>query len=197
MIMSSIDNAPNMIPPPGVDPNSPEWIAPDIAAGVACDPSEVLDFSDEDEDEFHVRPMHCNVGAPMGRRETQSLKSSLLAQQDFHVRMPLVLKAGLVGANPQRLVGQLQQLLKRAGCSDPEALRSRYAIPAQPLIVRPVPDSFEPTEIAEAEPVDVLFQALILGLCTSHIYDPRRPVIWTANSLSRRVALFEPEGFYL
>jgi hypothetical protein len=42
----------------------------------------------------------------------------------------------------------------------------------------------------------VLKQALMLGLCTAHVYDPARPVLWTAASLSRGLDLFEPQGFY-
>ena len=42
----------------------------------------------------------------------------------------------------------------------------------------------------------VLEQALLLGLCTAYQYDPARPVLWTRASLTRRVELYEPAGFY-
>jgi len=42
----------------------------------------------------------------------------------------------------------------------------------------------------------ILRQALLLGLCTSFQYDPSRPVLWTRASLTRRVELYEPAGFY-
>jgi hypothetical protein len=39
-------------------------------------------------------------------------------------------------------------------------------------------------------------RALLLGLCTAYQYDPARPVLWTRASLTRRVELYEPAGFY-
>jgi hypothetical protein len=36
----------------------------------------------------------------------------------------------------------------------------------------------------------------MLGLCTAHLYDPGRPVLWTRASLKRVLELFEPGGFY-
>ena len=39
-------------------------------------------------------------------------------------------------------------------------------------------------------------KALLLGLCTAWQYDPSRPVLWTRASLTRRVELYEPAGFY-
>ena len=42
----------------------------------------------------------------------------------------------------------------------------------------------------------ILEQALLLGLCTAFQYDPARPVLWTRASLTRRVELYEPAGFY-
>jgi hypothetical protein len=36
----------------------------------------------------------------------------------------------------------------------------------------------------------------MLGLCTAHIFDPERPVLWTLNSVTRAVELFDPAGFY-
>lgn len=46
------------------------------------------------------------------------------------------------------------------------------------------------------KPLDVLVEALILGLCTAQMYDPARPVIWTNSSLTRRLDLFSLGGFY-
>jgi hypothetical protein len=36
----------------------------------------------------------------------------------------------------------------------------------------------------------------MLGLCTNQIFDPGRPVLWTATSLTRTVELFDQRGFY-
>ena len=36
----------------------------------------------------------------------------------------------------------------------------------------------------------------MLGLCTTQVFDPDRPVLWTTTSLTRFVELFDPRGFY-
>jgi hypothetical protein len=36
-----------------------------------------------------------------------------------------------------------------------------------------------------------------LGLCTRHLFDPSRPVLWTRSSVTRALELFDPVGFYL
>lgn len=51
-------------------------------------------------------------------------------------------------------------------------------------------------DVIRAEPWVVLHQALCLGLCSTHRYDPGRPVIWTNGGLSRRVVCFSVGGFY-
>lgn len=51
-------------------------------------------------------------------------------------------------------------------------------------------------DVTRAEPWAVLHQALCLGLCSTHRYDPGRPVIWTNGGLSRRVVCFSVGGFY-
>lgn len=51
-------------------------------------------------------------------------------------------------------------------------------------------------DVTQAEPSVVLHQALCLGLCSMHRYDPARPVIWTNGGLSRRVVCFSVGGFY-
>jgi hypothetical protein len=37
---------------------------------------------------------------------------------------------------------------------------------------------------------------ILLGLCTPWLYDPRRPVLWTVGSLTRRLELLQAQGFY-
>ena len=44
--------------------------------------------------------------------------------------------------------------------------------------------------------IDALYQALVLGLCTTWCYDPQRPVLWTRASLTRQLELFDGRGFY-
>ena len=50
--------------------------------------------------------------------------------------------------------------------------------------------------VSRAPDDEVLRHALLLGLCTAFQFDPARPVLWTRASLTRRVELFEPAGFY-
>ena len=42
----------------------------------------------------------------------------------------------------------------------------------------------------------LIAHALVLGLSTAQLFDPVRPVVWTEAALSRRIELFDPEGFY-
>ena len=53
-----------------------------------------------------------------------------------------------------------------------------------------------PTPVKTLVPVDALYQALVLGLCTPWRYDPDRPVLWTRTSLTRQLELFDGRGFY-
>ena len=113
-------------------------------------------------------------------------------------------------------------LLKDHGFASPEALKSRLDLPNQPLMVRPWsvhsstdmpldspsalsgvapasktrPNDAGLLDVTLADPWDVLFQAVILGLCSAHRYDPKRPVIWTNTSLSRQLLCFPVGGFY-
>jgi hypothetical protein len=59
-----------------------------------------------------------------------------------------------------------------------------------------VSNEIAPDRVASLEPEVVLEQALVLGLSTKSLFDPTRPVIWTRASLTRRLNLYEVEGFY-
>jgi len=69
-------------------------------------------------------------------------------------------------------------------------------IPLGALICRPFNGKERRVSVSDPNRRRVLKQALMLGLCTAHLYDPARPVLWTAASLTRGLVLFEPEGFY-
>ena len=94
-------------------------------------------------------------------------------------------------------MAQLETLLLMERIDGPEDLRQRFRIPPGRLICRPI---YREGRAAHPSPTAnrrrVLKQALMLGLCTAHLYDPARPVLWTAASLSRGLDLFEPQGFY-
>ena len=53
-----------------------------------------------------------------------------------------------------------------------------------------------PVSVARGDPLEVLRQAFLLGLCTAVQFDPRRPVLWTQASLTRRVELYHTTEFY-
>ena len=134
-----------------------------------------------------------NSGGPSSRTREERVVGSLLGGEGI-IRMPLVIRVALdFGSDsPLELMGEV---LSAAGYREPEDLRAVFVIPERRLIARvdakpaPVPaDSIEVDTVLEA--------ALILGLCTATLYDPGRPVLWTEASLTRRLELFEPEGYY-
>ena len=136
-----------------------------------------------------------NTGGPASRRRTERVCASLLRDESAQIRLPRVIRAGLHFGEREPLDAVLEALA-RAGLDDAELLRGRYAAPATPLLVRIVPDARWGVQVARASDDSVLEQALLLGLCTAYQYDPARPVLWTRASLTRRVELYEPAGFY-
>ena len=75
-------------------------------------------------------------------------------------------------------------------------MRDRFDPPGRPLLARLVPDANFGAQVGRDSDEKILQQALLLGLCTAFHYDPARPVLWTRASLTRRVELYEPAGFY-
>ena len=126
---------------------------------------------------------HANAGAPMSRRRTEKVLSS-------------VLRAGLKFVDGDDPVDRVLTALARCGLDDAERLRDRFTIPDRPMIARLVPDAQWGVVATFAREEVVLREALLLGLCTAWQYDPARPVIWTRASLTRHVELHDPEGFY-
>jgi hypothetical protein len=131
----------------------------------------------------------------MSRRRTEHVCASLLRDEFVPLRLPRVIRAGLHFGAREPLDAVLEALA-RAGLDDAELLRQRYAAPETPLLVRVVPDARWGVQVARATADSVLEQALLLGLCTAYQYDPARPVLWTRASLTRRVELYQPAGFY-
>ena len=136
-----------------------------------------------------------NSGGPMSRRRTERVLATLLRDEAREIRLPRVIRAGLHFGGREPLDAVLEALA-RAGLDDAELLRERYAAPATPLLARVVPDARWGVQVARASDDAILAQALLLGLCTAYQYDPARPVLWTRASLTRRVELYEPAGFY-
>jgi hypothetical protein len=68
-------------------------------------------------------------------------------------------------------------------------------LPAEPCLCRENPTLPVP-RLAELVDELLLRQVLLLGLCTPHFFDPRRPVLFTRTSLARRLELYLDRGFY-
>jgi len=141
------------------------------------------------------REQWANSGGPMSRRRTELVLASVLCDGAAQIRLPRVIRAGLHFGEREPL-DEVLGSLARAGLDDAEDLRSRYAAPAAPLLVRVVPNARWGVQVSRASDESILEQALLLGLCTAFQYDPARPVLWTRASLTRRVELYEPRGFY-
>ena len=77
-----------------------------------------------------------------------------------------------------------------------QRLRDRFAPPGRPYVCRAAPLDAPRLDVTNAKAEEVLRQALLLGLCTAHRYDPLRTVLWTQASLTRALELFDAEGFY-
>jgi len=142
-----------------------------------------------------VAPYLANSGGPMSRRRTEHVLASVLRDDESSIRLPRVVRAALHFGGRDPLDAVLE-CLARAGLDDAEALRERFDVPRMPLLGRVVPNATWGVSVAAASGDAVLRHALILGLCTAWQYDPSRPVLWTRASLTRRVELYEPQGFY-
>jgi hypothetical protein len=141
-------------------------------------------------------PLRANTGGPMSRTRTQRVQTTLLGRDDNIIRCPRVIRLGLLFDSRIDPVAQLETLLLMERIEGTEDLRQRIQIPHGRLICRPFAGTECRISVVDQNRHRVLMQALMLGLCTAHIYDPARPVLWTAASLSRGLDLFEPQGFY-
>ena len=139
--------------------------------------------------------LDCNTGGPASRRRTEHVLASVLRDEQSRIRMPQVLRAGIQFGDRDPLDTVLAALA-RVGLDDAELLRSRHPSPGSPLLVRVVPNARWGVRAADGNDDSLLEQALLLGLCTAWQFDPSRPVLWTRASLTRRVELYDPAGFY-
>lgn len=137
---------------------------------------------------------HANSGGPASRRRSERLCSTVLGNDDGPASCSLVLHVGLDfrGADPLTVASRV---LADCGYADEAEARAALDLPAQPRICRVNPSLRSPT-VSRFRRREVLRQLILLGLCTECRYDPSRPVLWTRASLSRRLELFAPEGFY-
>jgi len=141
-------------------------------------------------------PLWLNSGGPSSRTRKERIQATLLGREEGHVRCPRILRIGLRFDPLADAVGLMTKILRKQGLRDPESLRDAYAIPGGRLIATPLAATAPRLDARYDEPRAVLEQALLLGLCTAHLYDPGRPVLWTTASLRRGLELFDPAGFY-
>ncbi len=142
-----------------------------------------------------VSPHWANSGGPASRTRKERVEATLLGTKQGHVGCPRVLRVAL-WFDLLDPVEVMAKILRQEGFSDPEELRREFTIPPQRLIASVLPENTQRIDARYAEPRVVLEQALLLGLCTQHLYDPARPVLWTTASLRRGLELFDPVGFY-
>ena len=136
-----------------------------------------------------------NSGGPMSRTRKERIHATLLGNDDGLVRCPRIVRVGIdfPDADP---VEVLAEILAGEGYGSPEDLRGELEIPDRALIARPYTERRGVVDARYDARRDVLWNALVLGLCTALVYDPSRPVLWTQASLTRRLELFDPAGFY-
>ncbi|MEI7481727.1 MAG: hypothetical protein WCK75_05185 [Elusimicrobiota bacterium] len=140
-----------------------------------------------------------NVGGQGRKWRKQKIHSSILGKSDGVPRCRLVTRLCLGFAAGEDPVTVINGILAGKGYSSPEQLRGAFSLPAGRLICRPAGKIIRGVylRVKTADRDKVLEQALLLGLCTSQIFDPARPVLWTTVSLTRALELFDPAGFYL
>lgn len=140
-------------------------------------------------------PLWLNSGGPASRTRKERIRATLLGRQEGHVRCPCVRRLALWFdlLDPLEVMAKL---LRREGFGSPEELRGAFAIPPGRLIATPLPEPTQRLDVRCSPPREILEQALLLGLCTQHLYDPGRPVLWTRTSLRRGLELYDPAGFY-
>ena len=136
-----------------------------------------------------------NSGGPMSRTRKERIRSTLLGNDDGLVRCPRIVRVGIEFPNADP-VEVLTGILNGEGYASPEDLRGELEIPDHALIARPYTERTGVVDARYDARRDVLWNALVLGLCTAQVYDPSRPVLWTQASLTRRLELFDPAGFY-
>ena len=140
--------------------------------------------------------MWLNMGRP-SRRMTTRIRVTILGNPSITVSWPQRERVGLIFKKGKSPLAFVESLLKKEGFRSPEELRQHFEIPAGLLTCRNIADdSGGLVDAVRADARTVLRQALILGLCGANFYDPNRAVIWTNNSLSRKLDLFEPGRFY-
>jgi hypothetical protein len=135
-----------------------------------------------------------NMGGPCSRTRTEEICSTVLGDNPGPIRCPRVLRVGIDFERESPVVCA-QRWLDAAGFADEEEARSVLPLPPGPCICQ-IDTAPRPVVAATLTALEGLRLALVLGLCTPYLYQPQRPVLWTEASLTRRLLLYDGEGFY-
>ena len=138
--------------------------------------------------------VRCNSGGPASRTRTERLQASILGKDNSVIRCPRVTRLALDFGRSDPLK-VMYALLRKYGFEHAEQLRKVFNPSEDRCICRLDPRP-KRLLVTDANPDEVLRQALLLGLCTTVLYDPQRPVLWTRSSLSRCLELYDGGGFY-
>ena len=138
--------------------------------------------------------VRCNSGGPMSRSRTERLTASILGKDDGVIRCPRVTRLALDFGRADPLT-VMHALLREHGLEHAEQLREVFK-PSEDRCICRLDLRPQRLRVADADPKEFLCQALLLGLCTTVLYDPQRPVLWTRSSLSRCLELYDGGGFY-
>ena len=135
---------------------------------------------------------HANSGGPMSRTRRQVIASTLLGRDEYPVHCPRIVRLGIdfPEADPVEL---LTQMIAEEGYGSPEDLRDVLKIPAGRLIARPHALNNGVVDIVHDARRDVLWHALMLGLCTalatSSFPVPDSPQISTFASVAATILI--------
>ena len=140
-------------------------------------------------------PIYGNTGGPMSRTRKEHVSATILGKDDGYIHCPRVIRLGLY-FNGEDPVDTIERIIHEEGFRSPTELAEIVQPPVGFLICRPLGSRYSRLAAITGSRPRVLRQAVMLGLCTAHIYDSSRPVLWTHTSLSRALELFVSRGFY-
>jgi len=140
------------------------------------------------------RAFECNSGAPMSRRRAFRLQTSVLGADSGPISCPK-LRTVALDFGREDPVPYIRRLLEELGYASPEAAQEVLLSAAEPCVCCASAELYR-TRVRDTRPETVLEKAVFLGLSTTSLFDPARPVIWTRASLTRRVAYYDFRGFY-
>lgn len=130
---------------------------------------------------------------PAPRNCVQIIDASLLGEWEDSFERGFVARLDFPEGGRGSHLAMARQLLEQAGYTEPDQLRSLPGLPRGRWICRELTKE-TPALVPTESPL--LLHAAVLGLCSSVLYCPGRPVIWTESRLRRRLVLYREKNFY-